>query len=637
MFYKLYESIIDNCLVAGVTDSQGWGKTVEKEILPLLKHPKLDHHFDIIQGSLARFSQPISVFIVGEGKFGKSTLINALIGQGQEVAKTHFLPKTWHITRYVPTSSEERYEIYYDYQHEDTERFEILCKKCSNNSIINSGLVKLNKLSQLQEILDSEEAEKKKNATNSPIWQVLQTVPNNNFNTTMELVDTPGISQNRPGMLQEETIEDFYHRADIVLWLMIADKLNSRETNESLQSMSRYGKPIIGVINRADQIPEGKRELVINQVQDKFTGLLNDLVLVSAKQAFDAHKNDNSSLLEQSGLPILWNKIDYFAVENGRRNQAISIYNTSIKATEEARVILRQEADNIDKNLQIYQQNLKMASSFKQDNKIQTIIEGISNEAKQKIQEEGQKIMQSTSNLENESLSLFDEKLLKESLQKVINNILGKLQTFLGRELEQIQDKIRVNQYLQQSYEANGYVKSFVQQASSTIDTNQLIRDLNSANLEIDFWEEITIFLAEILGNTKDFIQNDLINNTMDFIGGLFGISFLSEEEKIQKQKEKAQREKRRIKERRQKQLLAHIHNLKNVGEKCKQEINKIAEKERETIANSLEKEVQKCFTIAFTSETTMIAKSATNRENATSAVIPNVIINKLTQVLQNK
>ena len=83
MFERLYNTVVDICLVEGVQIPQGWGEVVRQEVIPLLDHPKLRHHTDIIQERLDSFSRPISIFVVGEGKFGKSTLINALAGQGQ--------------------------------------------------------------------------------------------------------------------------------------------------------------------------------------------------------------------------------------------------------------------------------------------------------------------------------------------------------------------------------------------------------------------------------------------------------------------------------------------------------------------------------------------------------------------------
>ncbi|TVQ42828.1 MAG: hypothetical protein EA365_14185 [Gloeocapsa sp. DLM2.Bin57] len=623
MLYSLYESVIDNCLVEGINKSQGWGEIVNQQILPLLEHPKLNHHFTIIKNSLERFDQPISVFVVGEGKFGKSTLINALIGQGKEVAKTHFLPKTWHITRYVPSLVEERYEIYYNHQHEDTERFETICKNCAENIIIDSGLIKLSNLEQLQEILNLEEAEKKKSGGKSPIWQVLQTVPNDTLNITMEVVDTPGISQNRQGIVQEETIEDFYYRADIVLWVMIADKLNSRETNESLQSMSRYGKPIIGIINRADQIPEGKKELVIEQVQEKFANLLNDIVLLSAKQAFEGHKNSNTSLLEESGLPLLLSKIDYHVVKNGRRNQAISTYNTSIKAAEEAQTILIQEAENIEKNLEIYQQNLTYASSFKHETKVKLIIQGIVNETKQQIKQEAKKKMESTKNIQDEHLPLFDESAVKQVIKEIIKNNLLKMQNSLERELEAILEKIEVNKYQEQTYGATGYIKSYLDKVTVNIQNTDFLTNLNLDNLEIDFWEHFKLFLVNIGLGIKDGIK-DFFEDVASWFWDDYN-----------EQKRQA-RERERIKKIRNQELQANINNLENVAERCKQQITQAAESQVNTITDLLEKEVKNSFEKAFKSKIVMTAKAAQNRQNAARSFIPPVIIPTITEALQN-
>ena len=142
---------------------------------------------------------------------------------------------------------------------------------------IAKGVVRFASLDDLRSVLEHEETVARRAASRSPVWQVVESVSNDRSPWhACEFVDTPGISQTRWQSAGQESLDDFYHRADVVVWLLVADKVNSHETRRGLESMSRYGKPVIGVVNRADMLPPEYREHLLQQVRGRFDGLLQE-------------------------------------------------------------------------------------------------------------------------------------------------------------------------------------------------------------------------------------------------------------------------------------------------------------------------------------------------------------------------
>ena len=64
------------------------------------------------------FDDKLMIFIVGDGNVGKSTLLNALVGE--EVAKTNDLPTTWKIDVYSPELSKNNAIIKYKTGKQET-------------------------------------------------------------------------------------------------------------------------------------------------------------------------------------------------------------------------------------------------------------------------------------------------------------------------------------------------------------------------------------------------------------------------------------------------------------------------------------------------------------------------------------
>lgn len=129
----------------------------------------------------------------------------------------------------------------------------------------------------------------------------------------VSFVDTPGLES--VFQRHEETTRRFLHRSDVVLLVMLATQAMTASNLEYLQRLKQYGKKIIIVINQADLLtPEERstvRDYVLAQSQDKL-GFKPEVWLVSAKLGLEARKNGqlDAARWQESGLAQIEQYID---------------------------------------------------------------------------------------------------------------------------------------------------------------------------------------------------------------------------------------------------------------------------------------------------------------------------------------
>ena len=177
-------------------------KLSQKEIIPFKDavFEELNKQIENINALENITYKPLSIAIVGEVKSGKSSLLNALLGE--EISEVDVLEATSSVI-----------EVVYG-ENRDISKF----KDLTRISLDIDYLKKIN------------------------------------------IVDTPGlksITQNN----EDKTI-DYIKYTDLILFVIDATHLGQEDTIEALELISEYNKPIIGVINKCDLLSENRSEIL---------------------------------------------------------------------------------------------------------------------------------------------------------------------------------------------------------------------------------------------------------------------------------------------------------------------------------------------------------------------------------------
>ncbi len=129
----------------------------------------------------------------------------------------------------------------------------------------------------------------------------------------VSLVDTPGLES--VFQRHEEATRRFLHRSDVVLLVMLATQAMTARNLEYLQTLKDFGKKVIIVINQTDLLSaeeaESVRDYVLDQSQQRL-GFKPDVWLVSAKQGVAARSGDELDRIawKESGLSRIEEYVD---------------------------------------------------------------------------------------------------------------------------------------------------------------------------------------------------------------------------------------------------------------------------------------------------------------------------------------
>lgn len=107
----------------------------------------------------------------------------------------------------------------------------------------------------------------------------------------LSLVDTPGLES--VFRTHDEVTRRFLHRADVVLLVMIATQVLSASNLEYLQQLKTYGKRVIVVVNQVDLLDESEQQQVRDFVSEQYRlhlGMEPLVWLVSSKVAMAAQR-----------------------------------------------------------------------------------------------------------------------------------------------------------------------------------------------------------------------------------------------------------------------------------------------------------------------------------------------------------
>lgn len=208
-----------------------------------------------VKQKIKDFNDPFMLMIIGEGNYGKSTLINSLFNK--QVAPTSRLPKTWKIDIFENSNNEEAILFF---------------KNESNPRTVS--------IEQAKIICDEEEKKVKgNNDWKSDLYQVKWRYKTD-WNENILLIDTPGFSQFRADnqytnfnlfgtkgiqLKPFDGFEHYFFRADFVFWCIKATKLQDADTLSAIKNVSSNKSNIIGILTFMERIPIDRWEEILKE------------------------------------------------------------------------------------------------------------------------------------------------------------------------------------------------------------------------------------------------------------------------------------------------------------------------------------------------------------------------------------
>jgi len=211
----------------------------------------------------ADLNTTLRVFLIGEVKAGKSTLINALVGQ--DLSPTNILEATAAIWEIGYAEQSSTTIVYKDGQEQVVEHSDIM-------SFFGTSDEQL------------EFAEK--------VAKIVVKTHQHQFKELL-LIDSPGLATitNQNAEITQNIMQD----VDLALWVFNANHLGQTDIMQRVAELAKLGKPIIAVINKIDETEDSPEKLTryLRRNSDEF---FQDIFAISA---FDAlNQKQDSEYLE---------------------------------------------------------------------------------------------------------------------------------------------------------------------------------------------------------------------------------------------------------------------------------------------------------------------------------------------------
>lgn len=339
--------------------------------------------------------KPFELFVVGEGKFGKSTLVNCLLGEEQ--SKVRGLPETRCFLRYVVTDSPS-----------DRARLFLRAQAGVHDWIL-SKAGKGQRVKELYEILEhsvdlrtardllSGELERLDRGGYEPaIYEIERDIHRSRrtaFTNPIRVVDTQGLDQLFPddlkrstqGLSENTTAERFikwmnssprgkhlewqFRRCDAVLWCVNAKRIGSASTVASLRYFSGYAKKIIIALTNVDIAKnEGERLRLVEAAAKKYSEFSNRIIPVNGLAAWNGVCEDDPHKIEESGFKNLVHVLTDVCEVEGYKVRNMARYSGLRHTERQYRLVLRTLAnDYIELQKKYKSDQDRMAKSLKRD------------------------------------------------------------------------------------------------------------------------------------------------------------------------------------------------------------------------------------------------------------------------------
>lgn len=213
--------------------------------------------------------EPMKIAIIGQFSSGKSTFLNALLGQ--EILPSGITPITAKICHIV-YGNDYALELHY-----------------KNGNIATKPLYYMNEVSV---------AENAKIAFYK-LYAPLELLK------SMSFLDTPGFnSQNQS---DTDTTNAVLESVDGIIWLTLIDNVGKQSEKEIINAhIRRYASKSLCVLNQKDRLKnEDEINTSLEYAKKAFSGLFGDIIAISAKNALQSYSHNNELNAEKAGELLL--------------------------------------------------------------------------------------------------------------------------------------------------------------------------------------------------------------------------------------------------------------------------------------------------------------------------------------------
>lgn len=460
---------------------------------------KIQEKYIEVRDIANRLDDQFMLFVMGSGKNGKSTLINALLEQ--ERAAVNFLPKTWKIDIFYDSSMMGDVEAIVRYKdgrsgfmsQKDANIFleEEETKQQESQKKIRKSVREFKESHSFEEIEEFKKQQMKYKLYKSPVSEVIWSVSNSKILNDYCLVDTPGLNQELEGDIVISSARDYYHKADGVIWLLPADKISGvTDKSEIEKLLEAYGKRadnIIAVIGKIDKVP-GDLDAIIAEAKKLYGNIMSEFIPISALKAVNAQKimlsvdketdqyKNAMREYEESGVPYLIKYLKRNLYTNKTNIQIESKKQSIEEIYKDINQLINTMFGEIEKASSRYVELVNIWNKAKED-----VYVSAEKYIKNVCKEKAEHIEQIISIQENELWELEGEERDK-AIQKILE--AEKLNDFFVGVAEHNFKKLNeVYQY---------YVKQSAFKEFPMLKENYIVSSLNQGKVEIEKLESLT-------------------------------------------------------------------------------------------------------------------------------------------------
>lgn len=324
-------------------------------------------------------SDTFKIMVTGTFKNGKSTFINALIGE--EILPAYALPTTAIINE-VKYGTEKRAMLYF------REKLpEPLPDKLADKAVRHMEQYKGRKIPPLEIPYDEIEdyvvipmgADEKQMKLQSPYEKVELFYPLEILKNGVEVIDSPGLNEDET---RTRVTMEYLQKVDAILYVLNANAICAGDEMKFVKN-DLYDKEIedvFFVVNRFDQIRQREQPQIRQYAEIKLKEIYPqpELFCLSAINALDGRLDKDDSLLEKSGIiPLEKRLTEFLTKEKGKAKLASPAKQVRQILSREAlevvipreRKLLNSSLDEVKQKYDAIQPRLAMAEKEKEQKK----------------------------------------------------------------------------------------------------------------------------------------------------------------------------------------------------------------------------------------------------------------------------